>query len=179
MKTRYLVLSLVLLAALTKGNSAEDYMIDPREIVAVEPPTKLSIAIEFLNFTERSNRAELKQFIGVDPVRIDWCAAFVNAVLQQIGIPGSESISDYPLVARSFLTWGKRVKDPRPGDIVVFPRGKQPWQGHVGFYYGTVYENGKKFYQILGGNQDNSVNIKLFPARSAISIRRYQIENLL
>jgi uncharacterized protein (TIGR02594 family) len=94
-------------------------------------------------------------------------------------IPGSESVSQYPLVARSFLAWGKRVKDPRPGDIVVFPRGTQAWQGHVGFYYGTVYQNGKKFYQILGGNQDNSVNIKLFPARSAISIRRYPTETLL
>jgi uncharacterized protein (TIGR02594 family) len=92
-----------------------------------------------------------------------------------MGIPGSESVSQYPLVAKSFLQWGKRVKDPKPGDIVIFHRGTQPWQGHVGFYYGTVYQNGKKFYQILGGNQDKSVNIQLFLARSAISVRRHPL----
>jgi uncharacterized protein (TIGR02594 family) len=176
MKIRYLVLSLVLLSGCIKGNSAEDYMIDPREIVVEQPQTKISIASRFLDFSEKSHRLELKQFIGVDPVRIDWCAAFVNAVLKEIGIPGSDSVSKYPLVARSFLSWGNRVKEPKPGDVIVFPRGKQAWQGHVGFYYGTVYENGKKFYQILGGNQDKSVTIKLFPAKSAISIRRFSQE---
>jgi uncharacterized protein (TIGR02594 family) len=175
MKIRYLFLSLVLLTGCNKGNSADDAMIDPREIEAeeLEPQTKIDIAKQFLDFSAKSHRRELKDFIGIDPVRIDWCAAFVNAVLHEMEIPGSESVSKYPLVAKSFLGWGKRVKDPQPGDIVIFHRGKQAWQGHVGFYYGTVYENGKKFYQILGGNQDKSVTIQLFLARSAISIRRY------
>ena len=166
-------MSLILLAGCTKGNSAEDYAIQLNQIVIEQPQTKISIAKQYLDFSAKSHRNELKAFIGIDPVRIDWCAAFVNAVLHQVGMPGSESVSQYPLVARSFLSWGKRVKEPQQGDIVVFPRGREPWQGHVGFYYGTVYENGKKFYQILGGNQDKSVTIKQFPARSAISIRRY------
>jgi uncharacterized protein (TIGR02594 family) len=171
MKIKYLLVSLFVLVGITQGNSADDYNI---ELVAIEiPQTKISVAKEYLDFSSRSHRRELKEFIGVDPVRIDWCAAFVNAVLHRMGMPGSESVSNYPLVAKSFLQWGKRVKEPRPGDIVVFPRGREPWQGHVGFYYGTVYENGKKFYQILGGNQDKSVSIKLFPARSALGIRRY------
>jgi uncharacterized protein (TIGR02594 family) len=171
MKIKYLMVSLLLLVGITQGNSADDYEI---EIVAIEiPQTKISVAKQYLDFSARSHRQELKDFIGVDPLRIDWCAAFVNAVLHQMGLPGSESVSEYPLVAKSFLRWGMRVKDPQPGDIVVFPRGREEWQGHVGFYYGTVYENGKKFYQILGGNQDKSVTIKLFPARSALGIRRY------
>jgi uncharacterized protein (TIGR02594 family) len=171
MKIKYLLVSLLVLAGITQGNSADDYNI---ELVAIElPQTKISVAKQYLDFSARSHRQELKKFIGVDPVRIDWCAAFVNAVLHQMGMPGSESVSDYPLVAKSFLQWGKRVKEPQQGDIVVFPRGREPWQGHVGFYYGTVYENGKKFYQILGGNQDKSVSIKLFPARSALGIRRH------
>jgi uncharacterized protein (TIGR02594 family) len=175
MRSKYLFLSLLLLVGCTKTNSAEDYMIDIREIEIEEPTpqTKIDIAKQFLDFSAKSHRKELKEFIGIDPVRIDWCAAFVNAVLHEMGIPGSESVSKYPLVAKSFLSWGKRVKEPQPGDVVVFHRGKEAWQGHVGFYYGTVYENGKKFYQILGGNQDKSVNIQLFLARSAISIRRY------
>lgn len=179
MKMQYLLLSLILLAGCTKGNSAQDHAIDLKDIViaAPTPMTKIDIARQFLDYSAKSHRRELKAFIGIDPVRIDWCAAFVNAVLHEIGLPGSESVSQYPLVAKSFLQWGKRVKEPQPGDIVVFHRGTQAWQGHVGFYYGTVYENGKKFYQILGGNQDKSVTIQLFLARSAISVRRHPAAN--
>jgi len=173
MKLKYLLVSLFILAGCTKGNSAEDYYIELSAVVIEAPLTKIDIAKQFLNFSAKSHRKELKEFIGIDPVRIDWCAAFVNAVLHEMGIPGSESVSQYPLVAKSFLGWGKRVKEPKQGDIVVFHRGTQQWQGHVGFYYGTVYQNGKKFYQILGGNQDKSVTIQLFLARSAISIRRF------
>lgn len=167
---KYLMLSLFLLAGCTKGTSAEDYMVDLKEIV-IETP--LEIASRFLNFSERTHRTQLKEFIGVDPLRIDWCAAFVNAVLKELDLPGSDSVSDYPLVARSFLKWGKRVKEPQPGDIVVFPRGREPWQGHVGFYVDTVYENGTKFYQVISGNHKDSVTMELFPARSALGIRRY------
>jgi len=67
------------------------------------------------------------------------------------------------------------VKEPQVGDIVIFHRGTEPWQGHVGFYYGTVYEKGRKYYQILGGNQNKSVTIELFPARAAISVRRHPL----
>jgi uncharacterized protein (TIGR02594 family) len=175
MKIKYLLVPLFILAGCTKGNSAEDYYVELVDIVieAPTPQTKIDVAKQFLDFSAKSHRRELKDFIGVDPVRIDWCAAFVNAVLHEMGIPGSESVSQYPLVAKSFLGWGKRVKEPQPGDVVVFHRGTQAWQGHVGFYYGTVYENGKKYYQILGGNQDKSVTIQLFLARSAIGIRRF------
>ena len=177
MKIKYLLVPLFILAGCTKENNAEDLYAGIPEVVieTPTPQTKIDIAKQFLDFSAKSHRRELKEFIGIDPVRIDWCAAFVNAVLHEMGIPGSESVSQYPLVAKSFLGWGKRVKEPRAGDIVVFHRGKQPWQGHVGFYYGTVYQNGKKFYQILGGNQDKSVNIQLFLARSAISVRRHPL----
>jgi uncharacterized protein (TIGR02594 family) len=134
--------------------------------------TKIDVASQFLGFSSRTHRKELRDFMGIDPVRIDWCAAFVNAVLAQVELPGSDTVSQWPLTARSFLRWGKRVRDPQPGDIVVFPRGTEPWQGHVGFYYGTVYKDGKKYYQILGGNQGDGVSIELFAARSAIAIRR-------
>jgi uncharacterized protein (TIGR02594 family) len=178
MKIKYLLVPLFILAGCTKGNSAEDYYVELSDIVieAQAPQTKIEIAKQFLDFSAKSHRKELKEFIGIDPVRIDWCAAFVNAVLHEMGIPGSESVSKYPLVAKSFLGWGKRVKEPKQGDVVVFHRGTQPWQGHVGFYYGTVYEKGRKYYQILGGNQDKSVTIQLFLARSAISIRRFPKE---
>ena len=107
-------------------------------------------------------------------MRTEWCAAFVNSVLNESEIPGSESVSDVPLMARSFLTWGDKIlkEDIRPGDIVVFPRGNIGWQGHVGFYLKTQVINGRDFYLILGGNQNNKVSIVAYPASKALGIRR-------
>ena len=173
MKKQYLILSLILLVGCAKSNGAEEPTVNVKTVVIEQPQTKIDIAKQYLDYSAKKDRQELKEFIGVDPLKIEWCAAFINAVLHHLGLPGSESVSDYPLVARSFLTWGKVVREPQQGDIVVFPRGKQPWQGHVGFYYGTVFVNGKKYYQILGGNQSKRVTIELFPARAAIGIRRH------
>lgn len=138
----------------------------------IQRPAEL-VALQYIGFSQKTHRTELKQLMGVDPVRTEWCAAFVNAVLSETGVPGSESVSDYPLTARSFLDWGVAVKDPEPGDIVVFPRGTEAWQGHVGFYLRTQIIKGIKYYYILGGNQNNRVSIELFRATRAIDIRRY------
>jgi uncharacterized protein (TIGR02594 family) len=136
--------------------------------------SSLDVADAFVGMNERSNRAELKAFMGIDPVRYEWCAAFVNAVLEFQGIPGSKTVSRHPLLARSFLNWGEEVTDGvQPGDIIVFPRGREGWQGHVGFYVETQYIDGVKHYLILGGNQDNAVTYELFPARFMIAQLRY------
>jgi len=129
----------------------------------------------YIGLQERQDRAELRKLTGVDPVRTEWCAAFVNAVLEIDGIPGSSSVSATPLMARSFLSWGDRVAkaDVRRGDVVVFPRGKAGWQGHVGFYVETRIKNGREYWVILGGNQANQVRYELFEARRAIDVRRW------
>lgn len=136
-------------------------------------PQYLKTADAFVGFNERTNRSELKQFMKVDPVYYEWCAAFVNAVLHVNTIEGSESVSENPLMARSFLTWGEKVDKPRLGDIVVFPRGNQGWQGHVGFYINTQVVDGVTYFVILGGNQDDEVSYELYPAATALSIRRW------
>ena len=129
----------------------------------------------YIGLQERTHRAELRELLDVDPVRTEWCAAFVNAVLELDGIPGSDSVSDVPLMARSFLFWGERVEpaDIQRGDVVVFPRGNQGWQGHVGFYVDTQIQNGQEYWIILGGNQSNEVRYDLYNSRRAIGIRRY------
>jgi uncharacterized protein (TIGR02594 family) len=134
-----------------------------------------------LGLEERKDRAELKELTGVDPVRTEWCAAFVNAVLNESGIPGSESVSEYPLMARSFLTWGEKIskEDINAGDIVVLPRGDASWQGHVGFYVRTIERAGVTYYAILGGNQSNKVSIELYRASRVLGVRRYNLDNLL
>lgn len=133
---------------------------------------KVFTAYQYINYSERTHRNELREFMGVDPVRTEWCAAFVNAVLAESQISGSDTVSNYPLTARSFLHWGVEVDEPEPGDLVVFPRGNQAWQGHVGFYLGTSTIGDREYYQILGGNQSNKVSIELYPANLALGIRR-------
>lgn len=136
------------------------------------------IAKFFVGYDERKDRQALRDLTGVDPVKTEWCAAFVNAILNLEGIPGSESVSDNPLLARSFLDWGEPVlrEEIQRGDIVIFPRGSAGWQGHVGFYINTVIdESGQEQWRILGGNQDNTVSYALYSPRKAIGVRRYKV----
>lgn len=133
----------------------------------------LAAANSLVGLHEKRDRTFLKSLMGIDPLKYEWCAAFVNMILKRSGIPGSDSVSDSPLVARSFLQWGTEVTTPKYGDIIVFPRGRNRWQGHVGFYYGSVVKDNVKYYRILGGNQNNAVSYDLYPAKSALSIRRW------
>jgi uncharacterized protein (TIGR02594 family) len=131
-------------------------------------------AITHIGLSERQDRKELKDLIGVDPVRTEWCAAFVNAILEINNIPGSSSVSDVPLMARSFLKWGEEIhpNDIQYGDVVIFPRGNSEWKGHVGFYAGTYVQTGE--WIILGGNQNNEVKYSLYYPGRALAVRRYK-----
>lgn len=137
------------------------------------PHTEIMVAADpYIGFDERTHREELKELLEVDPVKVEWCAAFVNSILEAVHV---ENLYDTghpaPLMARSFLGWGEKVNPSniKPGDIVIFPRGRNQWQGHVGFYVDT-HEDGR--WVILGGNQDKSVSYKLFNPRHAIGVRR-------
>jgi len=130
----------------------------------------------FVGLQERQNRTELRELTGVDPVRTEWCAAFVNAILEKDNIPNLNNQTKFPpLMARSFLYWGERVErvNIQRGDVVVFPRGNQGWQGHVGFYVETQLHNGIEYWVILGGNQNNEVRYDLYSPRKALGIRRW------
>lgn len=134
----------------------------------------IDVADLYIGLHERRDRKTLRNFVNVDPVNTEWCAAFMNSVLKEIGIPGSEAFSENPLMARSFVTWGEEVTDnPQPGDIVVFPRGNNGWQGHVGFFVVSFQENGREYYIILGGNQNDEVSYEAYEAKRAIAIRRW------
>ncbi len=101
-------------------------------------------------------------FAGIKDDETAWCAAFANAMLERAGYAGSKS-----LAARSFLNWGKKLKRPKMGCIVVFKRGNSSWQGHVGFYAG---ENKTHIY-VLGGNQRNMVNVSRYPKSKFLGYR--------
>lgn len=139
------------------------------------PPDPVLNALRYIGFSEISQRYELSTLTGIDPVRTQWCAAFVNSILAMSDIPGSETVSDKPLTARSFLKWGEHVdpSDIQRGDIVVFPRGRSSIEGHVGFYVDTRIIDGYPMYVILSGNQSNTVDYDLFTPSTALDIRRY------
>lgn len=132
----------------------------------------LAIARQWEGKHERTDRRELRNYIGVDPVRVEWCAAFVNRVLSDAGLPGTDS-----LMARSFLWWGKPVTIPEvePGDIVVYRRGPTSATGHVGFYARTEQIRGRDYWVIVGGNQGQRVSERRYPARTRqlLSVRRW------
>lgn len=151
------------------GCSLAAVNITPNSVITAQP---------YVGLQERLDRGELRDLVGVDPVRIEWCAAFVNAILDKDGIPGSDSVSNYPLTARSFLQWGEPVaeQDIQRGDIVVFPRGNSSWQGHVGFFVNSQTVDGQQLWIILGGNQSNSVRYDLYDPNRAIGIRRWPVQ---
>ena len=95
-----------------------------------------------------------------------WCAAFVGAVLAEVGLVGTGS-----LLARSYLKWGTHVpsSEAERGDVLIFTRGpRDGWQGHVTFFdsYDGSYVN------CLGGNQKDGVNISRYLREDLLGVRR-------
>lgn len=132
--------------------------------------TPMDFARAMIGRGEVPDRAVLQEYLknggqNLDPLTTAWCAAFVNASLQQAGVQGTGRLN-----ARSFMKWGQPVNTPRPGDIAVFSRGNpNGWTGHVGFFQGYDKNGG---IQVLGGNQGNAVSIKSFPADRLLGFRR-------
>jgi uncharacterized protein (TIGR02594 family) len=94
-----------------------------------------------------------------------WCAAFVNWCFWKRELKGTGS-----LMARSFLTFGRRTLAPKLGDLAVFWRGsKDSIYGHVGFFI----KEDKDVVYVLGGNQSNAVNITAFPKSQVLEYRTY------
>lgn len=130
----------------------------------------LDIAGRAIGLNESDKAAALNDYLttggqNLDPATTAWCAAFVNATLEQSGQTGTNS-----LAARSFLDWGQAVDQPQPGDIAVFSRGDpNGWQGHVGFFQGY---NPDGTINVLGGNQGDAVSIAAYSPDQLLGFRR-------
>lgn len=169
-----ILLSTLLTACTQPQRTAiHEFIEEPKRIIRVENNNPTYKAIQYINYNERTHRSELRELIGVDPRRTEWCAAFVNAVLEESGIESNKDHA-YPLTARAYLDWGIKVnkQDIQPGDVVVFPRGNQGWQGHVGFFVKKEVINGVEYWLILGGNQNNKVSIVPYRANRSLGVRR-------
>lgn len=106
---------------------------------------------------------------NVDPEKLAWCAAFVNAVLAGKGIKGTGSLS-----AASFKNFGTGVglDNAQKGDIVVIKSKNAASGSHVGFFDGFG-PNGN--VRVLGGNQgkgSNAVTVDTFARDRVQAVRR-------
>lgn len=86
-----------------------------------------------------------------------WCACFMQWVLAQVGIAGTNNAW-----ALSYKRWGveEPAANPRIGSIAVF---KRPGGGHVGFYTGQA---GTGRIKVLGGNEGNAVKEESYPTNA-------------
>ena len=107
--------------------------------------------------------------IGHEWVKDDetaWCSAFMNWVALQAGYEFSGKLN-----ARSWLKVGKEVTEPKLGDVVILWRSSpDSWKGHVGLFVNKI---GGDIY-ILGGNQNNQVNISAYNANRLLGYRRLE-----
>jgi len=94
--------------------------------------------LEYLQSTDNLNA------LAISRDETSWCSAFVNWCMTQAGFPATRSA-----LARSWLQWGRPVKRPRRGCLVVFSRAGG--FGHVGFYVSETETD----ILVLGGNQRN------------------------
>jgi uncharacterized protein (TIGR02594 family) len=126
----------------------------------------MQIALNYNGYEAKKNRKELQAILDVDPVRIPWCAGFINFVLTRAGYDSTGDLS-----AASYHHYGIKVNEPQPGDIVLLRRSGGSGR-HVAFFYGWSFDNGVKYIQLLGGNQDHGVNITAYPIASVVEYRR-------
>lgn len=90
-----------------------------------------------------------RRYMGTNPTGRSslWCARFMNFVLQRTGHRGTGSD-----MARSFVSYGRRVRGPQVGAIAVLSRGRGG--GHVGIVTGV---DGRGNPIIISGNHGRRV----------------------
>lgn len=101
-----------------------------------------------------------------------WCSIFVNWCCKEAGLQRTNRAN-----ARSWLTVGRPIDDPAPGDVVIFWRDKpDSWKGHVGVFMG--FNKNRSVVYCLGGNQKNTVSIQGYDAGKVLGFRRLVEESM-
>lgn len=111
--------------------------------------------------------------LGAKTDEIPWCSSFVNWVMTQAGIKGTNNA-----LAKSWATWGVKAQTPSKGTIVVIKKKSSNSDAstgsstgyHVGFYESATQNS----ITLLGGNQSDKVKYSTFYFRTydVIAYRR-------
>ena len=121
-----------------------------------------------------------------DPINKSWCALFTAHMLVEGGLP-IEDLPEDKFVAKKYNTIGnpvyRRGEDAefdssklKYGDVVIMDSSNPKaasWEGHVAFYVG-MSPDGK--IQLLGGNQNDSINVTPFDTELIYGIRRMSFD---
>lgn len=83
------------------------------------------------------------------PLGAAWCSIFVNWLMSRCGYSGTRGNSDQWLAA-SWMKWGRKLDQPRPGAIVVVDDGDA---GNPYLHVAIVEKWGPSGGYLLGGNQ--------------------------
>lgn len=140
--------------------------------LANEPaPRLLTVALSLYGTAEKPGPGNNPSILawakatGLDRVykadSIAWCGLFMAYAALQAGW----DIPINPLGARNWQAFGVKADEPMLGDVLVFSR---KGGGHVGIYVGED----ATAYHVLGGNQDNVVNIKRVAKSRFLQARR-------
>ncbi len=132
-------------------------------------PEQVARKFEGLSEAEPQHRAVLTDFLSkaagqrIDPAKVPWCAAFVDAVLDASGKPKRGSLR-----AADFLDYGTATDKPTKGDVVVFRSMARGSSGHVGFVVGIEGDR----VRYIAGNDDNRVQEDTLPLAKVAGFRR-------
>lgn len=91
-----------------------------------------------------------------------WCGVAVAAWMQAAGVG---PLPKFWMRARAWADWGRELREPVHGCVVVFER---QGGGHVGLVVGQ--DPGGNLL-VLGGNQGDAVNVRTFPRARALAYR--------
>ena len=125
-----------------------------RELIGLQETVGMNHNPEILQMWRDIKRS------GIKDDETPWCAAFVGAMLERVGIKSTRFES-----AKSYLDWGQLLALPVVGCIAIFTR---EGGGHVGFVVGR---DTKGNLLVLGGNQGDEVNIRSFPVSRVTGYR--------
>ena len=168
-----------------RGQLTENAIKIEGSVLSTEEPTEekveeffdttphISIAQQYLGFDEDTHNEKLKEFMGINPSHVSWCAVFGGTCLKNAGILNKTS-----MVAKDYDN-GMKVSKPKKGDMCIH-------RNHFSFFYGyadkaklALLENYGKVHSledwelvtcdfrddvnvvemVLGGNQSDEVNI--------------------
>ena len=140
---------------MTSENSiAPTWLVEARKHIGLKEIKGKVHAPEIIQFWKDIKRG------GIKDDETPWCAAFVGAMLERVGVKSTRFES-----AKSYLDWGQLLALPVVGCIVIFTR---EGGGHVGFVVGR---DTKGNLLVLGGNQGDEVNIRSFPVSRVTGYR--------